>query len=119
MTLSKDEVEKIQIALNKKGYKLDVDGYWGTKTDEAYKDYKSKPVPEKINLISLIPVLYNLSQGKINMNMDQVKSGLRWAVTVIGTLLAAKGIGDAAGWEIVASSVVAIAPVVWSWFVHK
>lgn len=36
------EVKKLQEELNKQGYKLDVDGIYGNKTQSAVKDYQSK-----------------------------------------------------------------------------
>ncbi len=39
---SGDDVKKLQEELNKHGYKLDVDGQFGTKTQTAVKDYQRK-----------------------------------------------------------------------------
>ncbi len=39
---SGDDVKKLQKELNKKGYKLDVDGQFGAKTQSAVRDYQSK-----------------------------------------------------------------------------
>lgn len=39
---SGSEVKKLQEELNKKGYKLDVDGQFGSKTQSAVKDYQKK-----------------------------------------------------------------------------
>ena len=39
---SGEEVKKLQRELNKKGYKLDVDGQFGSKTQSAVKDYQKK-----------------------------------------------------------------------------
>ena len=39
---SGDDVKKLQTELNKKGYKLDVDGQFGSKTQAAVKDYQKK-----------------------------------------------------------------------------
>ncbi len=57
---SGDEVKKLQKSLNQKGYSLDVDGNFGSKTQAAVKDYQKK------NGLSVDGIVGNLTWGSLN-----------------------------------------------------
>lgn len=119
--MTKDEVLQTQIALNKKGYKLDEDGYWGTKTDAAYKDYlaKKKAKPNLTEVLSWLPILINLSQGKLNMNKDQFINLVQTLVNVGSGLAVSWGLLDQNTWVAVGAAVVAIATYVYTHYWNK
>lgn len=60
-----------------------------------------------------------LTKGKIKMNMEQIKSAIRWVITAVAGFAIGKGIGDAAVWEAVGGAATLIIPAVWSYFTHK
>jgi hypothetical protein len=52
------------------------------------------------------------------MNTEQVKSAVRWIITVVGPLLISHGYASAGGLEIAGGVIVSLAPLIWSMFVH-
>ena len=60
-----------------------------------------------------------LTKGKIKMNMEQVKSAIRWIISAVAGYAIGKGVGDAAIWEAVAGAAVLVIPAVWSFVTHK
>lgn len=53
------------------------------------------------------------------MNADQIVSFIRDLFKIGGTILIAKGIGDAAGWEAIAGGAAAVVGIVWSQLHHN
>ncbi len=65
---SGEEVKKLQRELNKKGYKLDVDGQFGSKTQSAVKDYQKK------NNLSVDGIVGKNTWGSLTSNADNLKT---------------------------------------------
>lgn len=53
------------------------------------------------------------------MNLDQVKSAIRWALSALAGYAIGKGVGDAALWEAIGGAAVLVIPAVWSFVTHK
>ncbi len=53
------------------------------------------------------------------MNQEQVLSAARWAVTTLGTVAVSRGYATDEQVIMAAGVVVAVIPLVWSYFVHK
>lgn len=63
-------------------------------------------------------VLQYLTKGKVTMNLEQFKSIIRLVAGIASGWLIAKGIGDAAIWEVITAGVVAGGTLVWSQVTH-
>lgn len=55
----------------------------------------------------------------IFLTRDQMLSILRTLLKIAGTALAAHGVGNIAGWEIISGAILTVVPVVWDMFVHS
>lgn len=52
------------------------------------------------------------------MNIEQVKSAVRWIIATLGPFLIAHGYASEGTLELVGGVVVSLAPLIWSMFVH-
>ncbi len=65
---SGEDVKKLQKELNKYGYKLDVDGQFGSKTQSAVKDYQKK------NKLAVDGIVGENTWGSLNANAKTAKT---------------------------------------------
>ena len=71
-----EQVKKLQQELNKYGYKLDVDGQFGTKTQAAVRDY------QKNNGLSVDGIVGKNTWGKLNSAPEIKKEKATTATSV-------------------------------------
>ncbi len=83
---SGSEVKKLQQELNKNGYKLDVDGQFGSKTQAAVRDYQKK------NGLSVDGIVGKNTWGKLNSSagVSKTTSSATKATTKKTTLVSSK-----------------------------
>lgn len=124
------ETERLQLALNNNGFSVDVDGYYGEETAEAFKSFASErnlnnadayvalfPKKEKINLLGLL--LPFLLKGEKAMTKEFIMQLVRDGLKVLGSTALGVGIMAQDEWTIVASAAGIVVGVIWGFVVRK
>ncbi|RUP39332.1 MAG: hypothetical protein EKK63_10050 [Acinetobacter sp.] len=126
------ETEQLQLALNKNGFALTVDGIFGPTTNNAFAKYASdkglslgeaytllfsKPVKTKINWLGLfLPILM---KGEKAMTKEFIMQLVRDGLKVLGSTALGVGIMAQDEWTIVASAASIVVGVIWGFVVRK
>ena len=124
------ETERLQLALNNNGFSVDVDGYYGEETANAFLKFTSDrnlnnaeayvalfPKKEKINILGLL--LPFLLKGEKAMTKEFIMQLVRDGLKVLGSTALGVGIMAQDEWTIVASAAGIVVGVVWGFVVRK
>ena len=124
------EAESLQLALNKNGFSVTVDGIFGPETHNAFLRFASDrnlnnaeayvalfSKKEKINILGLL--LPFLLKGEKAMTKEFIMQLVRDGLKVLGSTALGAGLMLQDEWTIVASAASILVGVVWGFVVRK